>query len=469
MNKLELLEREIDAIVRSTRSNIVITDGEGILLRASPNCLSIYGKSADELIGRSVYDLEKEGVFSPSITIRVLKEKKEMQTMQHTQTNRVAMATGVPIFDDRGNLIRVISFSYDLTELEQLRGQYQNLQDQMKRYQTEIEGLRQKNTRVEGIVIQSKIMQQLWDLIHRVALSDATILLTGESGVGKSLYARTIHQASERKDHPFIEVNCGSIPESLFESELFGYEPGSFTGAHKNGKAGLIEIADKGTLFLDEIGEIPLSMQAKLLKVIQEKKVTRVGGVQSRHVDFRLISATNRNLEEMVEKGHFRKDLFFRINVIPIEIPPLRRRQDDISMLVQNCLRTLNHKYGVKKQIDPRSMDRFLQYDWPGNVRELENVMERLVLTVNEPVITPGSLPENIRTATSDRIYSNRDTAKDIDFTLKCQLEKVEKHWLQKALEVCRTTYEIAEYLGISQPSVVRKLKKYGLGTSFDS
>lgn len=462
MNRLELLELEIDAIVRYTRSNIVVTDGEGILLRASPNCLSIYGKSADELIGRSVYDLEKEGVFSPSITIRVLKEKKEMQTMQHTQTNRVAMATGVPIFDDQGRLIRVISFSYDLTEIEQLRGQYQNLQDQMKRYQTEIKGLRQKNTRVEGIVIQSKIMQQVWDLIHRVALSDATILLTGESGVGKSLYARTIHQASERKDHPFIEVNCGSIPESLFESEMFGYEPGSFTGAHKNGKAGLIEIADKGTLFLDEIGEIPLSMQAKLLKVIQEKKLIRVGGVQPRDVDFRIIAATNQNLEEMVEKGTFRKDLFFRINVIPIEIPPLRHRQDDISMLVQHCLKALNQKYGVKKQIDPRTMDSFLQYDWPGNVRELENVMERLVLTVNEPVITPQYLPANIRHTTNSD-YPDRNSLKEPDFTLKHQLQKVEKYWLQKALEVCRTTYEIADYLGISQPSVVRKLKKYGL------
>lgn len=457
VNKRKFLELEIDAIIRSSQSNIVVADADGTVLRASPSCLEIYGKKADELIGKSVFELERQGIFSPSVTVRVLREKKDFQTMQYTQTGRVVMATGIPVFDEKKRIVRVISFSHDLTEIEQLKQQYEQLKAQMERYESEIEELREKDTHVEGVVMQSKRMKTVWQLIQRVAKANATILLTGESGVGKSLYAKIIHALSERKKGPFIEVNCGAIPESLFESELFGYEAGAFTGADKRGKVGIIEAADKGTLFLDEIGEIPLAMQAKLLKVIQEKKTQRIGSLKAKAVDFRLIAATNQNLEEMVNKGKFREDLYFRLHVIPIEIPPLRERVEDISLLAQYYLNVMNEKYRCRKTLDPRTIDVLTQYHWPGNVRELENLIERLVLTVEEPVLRPEHLPYYLQKEKTAAFSAEKPSS------LKEALEAVEKHWLQKAHASCHTTYEMAKFLGISQPSVVRKLKKYGI------
>ena len=371
--KIRLLEQEIEAIIQSNQSNIVVADANGVVLRASPSCLEIYGKRADELIGKTVFELERQGIFLPSITVKVLKEKREHQTIQYTKTGRVVMAKGIPVFDEKKRIVRVISFSHDLTEIEQLRQQYEQLKAQMERYESEIEELREKGTHVEGVVMASKRMQTVWQLIQRVARSNATILLTGESGVGKSMYAKIIHTLSERKKGPFIEVNCGAIPESLFESELFGYEAGAFTGADKKGKVGIIEAAHKGTLFLDEIGEIPLAMQAKLLKVIQEKTTRRIGSVHDKTIDFRLIAATNQNLEELVQEGKFRKDLYFRLHVIPIEIPPLRERVEDIILLTQYYLNVMNEKYACRKTLDPRTLDLLTQYHWPGNVRELEN------------------------------------------------------------------------------------------------
>lgn len=460
---MDVLELELGAILKSSNDNIVITDGNGVVLRASPNCLSIYGKEVSYLIGKSVYQLEKENIFSPSVTARVLKEKKEVQIMQRTPTGRVVMATGVPVFDKQNNIIRVISFSHDLTELERLKEDYEKLRRQMEHYQIEMEELKQEN-----MVIQSKVMQRIWKLVHRVAKSDATVLFLGESGVGKNVFARALHQNSPRRNQPFIEVNCSAIPESLFESEMFGYEKGSFTGAQKTGKPGLIELADKGTLFLDEIGELPLSMQAKLLKVLQEKKVTRVGGIKERTIDFRLIASTNQNLEKMVKQGKFRQDLFYRLHVIPIYVPALRERKEDIFMLAQYFLEKFNQKYHTNKYFHPSIVDHLVDYDWPGNVRELENMMERLVITSETKAIYPEYLPFSIQKhphSAPSRQWLEKEKK---PATLKEAIEQVERQWLLHAAKQCKTTYEMADYLGISQPTVVRKLKKYGINSKMD-
>ncbi|KFL15034.1 Fis family transcriptional regulator [Geobacillus stearothermophilus] len=454
----DVLEFELDAILRSSNDNIVIADENGIVLRASPNCLSIYGKDASYLVGKSVYQLEKENVFCPSVTARVLREKKEVQLMQQTATGRVVMATGVPVFDQQNRLVRVISFSHDLTELERLKEDYEKLRKQMEHYQMEIEELKP-----DHIVIQSKAMERIWKLVHRVAQSDATVLFLGESGVGKNVFARSLHLHSPRRNEPFIEVNCSAIPESLFESEMFGYEKGSFTGAQKTGKPGLIELADKGTLFLDEIGELPLSMQAKLLKVLQEKKVIRVGGIKERTVDFRLIASTNQNLEQMVKQGKFRQDLFYRLHVIPIYVPSLRERKEDIFMLAQYFLKKFNEKYQMDKYFHPSIVDHLIQYDWPGNVRELENMIERLVITSETRAIYPEYLPFSIQKH-PEVITTHQSLEKQNEpSTLKEAMEQVERQWLLRAVKQCKTTYEMADYLGISQPTVVRKLKKYGI------
>ncbi|HZG16286.1 MAG TPA: sigma 54-interacting transcriptional regulator [Candidatus Bathyarchaeia archaeon] len=468
-NNFGILQIELNAILKASRDNIVITDGKGIVLRASPNCKVIYGKDVSFLIGKSVLQLETEGIFSPSVTRMVLDEHKEIQVMQHTTTGRVVMATGFPVMNELGEIIRVISFSHDLTEIENLKEEYEELQTKMGHYQSVINELREKEDCTEEIVVKSKTIQRIWELVQRVAKSDANVVFYGESGVGKNVFAHGLHNKSDRKKETYIEVNCGAIPESLFESEMFGYEAGSFTGANKNGKHGLIELADKGTLFLDEIGELPLSVQAKLLKVLQEKKVTRVGGVKAKSIDFRLVASTNQDLKEMVSQGKFRQDLYYRLNVIPIHIPPLRERKEDIAMLAHYHLKKCNEKNGTNKLLDVATIDQLISYHWPGNVRELENLIERLVITTETKVIYPDQLPFYIPQRNRHQYLERSfDHTEDRGKTLQEILEEVESRHLKRAYMQYKTTYDIAEHLGLSQPTVVRKLKKYGINSKMN-
>lgn len=463
MEKLDMLEVELDAVVRASNDNIFIIDGQGTVLRASPNSSSIYGIEASDLIGKSVFDLESKNIFKPSINVKVLKERKEVRLMQHTTTGRTVMATGIPIFNEAGEIVRVISFSHDLTELEELKAEYEKLRAATERYQSEIQEMREKDSSFENVVLKSRSIQRIWQLVQRVAKSDASVVFLGESGVGKSLFARALHKGSKRAKETFIEVNCGAIPETLFESEMFGFEAGSFTGANKKGKPGLIELADKGTLFLDEIGELPLSVQAKLLKVLQEKEITRVGGIKPKPIDFRLIASTNQDLAEMVKEGTFRQDLFYRLNVIPITIPPLRERKEDIVMLLHYFLQKYKEKYEMDKTFHPKTLEKLTAYDWPGNVRELENTVEQLVITSETKTIYPELLPSYHHQQHGNTDSLHIEELEEKNMTLKDALEEVEIRWLKRAAQKCKTTYEMAEYLGLNQSNVVRKLKKYGI------
>lgn len=457
---ITLEEKILEAIIKTSNNNITITDQHGHILYSNPEHWTVYGIEPTDLTGQSVYTLQDEGILSPSISAMVIKEKKEVQVMQHTITGKVIMSTAYPVFNETGELIRVISYAQDQTEILNLHQQYDQLKEKVKGYQTEVKNLRQKN----GISYRSKAIQQVFETINRVANSDATVLFLGESGVGKSMFAQTLHSFSPRETEPFIEVNCSTIPEHLFESEMFGYESGSFTGASKHGKQGLIQQAENGTLFLDEIGELPLNIQVKLLRVIQEKKFIPVGGKKEIHINFRLVVATNQNLENMVQKGTFRSDLYYRLNVIPLQIPSLRERKEDIALLMNHYLQIMNTKYQASKRLHSKTFDYLVQYSWPGNVRELENLIERLVLTSEESIITPSSLPQAIRgqlpstdeksSYLLEKLFQDKRNLKEI-------LEETEKFILFKAYEECKSTYQIAKMLGISQPSVVRKLKKY--------
>ncbi|MFV2048125.1 sigma-54 interaction domain-containing protein [Metabacillus sp. YM-086] len=462
-----ILNMVLDKIIETSNNNITITDHQGVILRSNPNHWSIYGIKANKYLGKSVYQLQKEGILSPSIHAMVLENKKTCQILQHTKTGKVVMATGFPIFDEQGNIICVISYSQDQTEIMNLQEEYERLQRKLASYQTEVEELREKDAEQYGILFRSQSIEQIVKTIYRVSKTDATVLLLGPSGVGKSTFARMLHANSARKDEPFIEVNCSTIPETLFESEMFGYESGSFTGANKQGKQGLIEQAKDGTLFLDEIGELPLSVQAKLLRVLQEKKVMRVGGKEERHINFRLIAATNQEIESMVEKGEFRLDLFYRINIIPLHIPPLCERKEDIPILLQHYVTSINEKYQLSKKLHTTTYDLFTQYEWPGNVRELENILERVMLTTDEEIIYPEHLPANIKKEHLSESVALPfiDQHIDEEHNLKKAVEQVEKRLLYKAMERCKTTYEMAEYLGISQPSIVRKLKHHSINT----
>lgn len=299
----------------------------------------------------------------------------------------------------------------------------------------------------------SESSKKIHDLVDRIAPYDANVLITGESGVGKSMYAHIIHERSKRARGPFIEINCSAIPQSLIESELFGYERGSFTGALKEGKVGLIETAAGGTLFIDEVSEIPMDVQVKLLQVIQDKKITKVGGTTSIDVDFRLITASNKNLRSLIAENKFREDLFYRMNVVPIKIAPLRKRQEEIIPLVEFFVEKANTKYGFNKSLDPDTYDWIEDYEWPGNVRELENIIERILLITKKERI---DLEEIFRYYQFDEEESLSE-----EESLKTAMERFEGELVRRAYYKYHTSTATAKALGISQSSAARKIQKY--------
>jgi transcriptional regulator with PAS, ATPase and Fis domain len=283
------------------------------------------------------------------------------------------------------------------------------------------------------------------------------VLILGESGVGKDLVARIIHEASSRKETGvFVKINCGAIPAELLESELFGYKGGAFTGASKEGKAGYFEIADRGTLFLDEIGDLPLRLQVKLLAVIQDQEITRVGDVHSKKVDVRIIAATNQDLESMVQKGKFREDLFYRLNVVPVFIPPLRERKEEIPFLFAHFLSEYNKKYKTHMRLSKEAVDILSVYRWPGNVRELANLIEHLIIVANEPVLKPEHLPNKYVSDTEEL----KNVSNDSPRLLREEIEAFEKALIKKTLARCRTNEEAAHRLGISLSTLTRRLRQ---------
>ena len=305
----------------------------------------------------------------------------------------------------------------------------------------------------DKIIIKSESMKQVVKLAIKVARVDSSVLITGETGVGKEVLARVVHKHSCRVNGPFIKLNCGAIQAELVESELFGYEPGAFTGARREGKPGLIELADGGTLFLDEIGDLPLNLQVKFLRVLQEREIQRVGGVETKGVNFRLIAATNKLLEDLVKQNKFREDLFYRLDVIPMTIPPLRERKEDILPLALYFLNKFSQKYGLSMRITPEVVAVLLNNDWPGNVRELENTIERLLVT-GDTDVAPDHL---IHKSSSSNEYGKSC------LNLRDILDETEKHLILQAFEQCKTTREMAEVLGISQSTVVKKMRKHDI------
>ena len=459
---------QIIPILNVITDAVFIDDADGVCQWCNDACEEMYNIEYDEIVGRHVEDLEKSGIFTPSVTRRVLEEKREITIIHENRFGRRLLTTGSPVFvpmtsgewvaAGEGRYSRTIAFvlttSRDITQISTVQEQPDTPGSAL---------LKAGNLDVPEdvgssfIVSESEAMHNVMALTKKLASVNTTVLITGESGVGKGLIARRLHEEGVRWKKPFVTVNCGAIPDNLIESELFGYVAGAFTGSRADGKQGLFEAAQDGTIFLDEISELPLNLQVKLLQVIQERQITPVGGTRPIPVDVRIISATNRNLEELVKEGRFREDLYYRLNVVPINVPSLRERPADIIPLIQMNIARCNRELGETKSISPDALSILLKYPWPGNIRELQNIIERLVITTSHNVITEDDIFIFIKEAAEDNQINYADTS------LAAALERAEKEILSRALENYKSTRAIARVLKVSQPTIVRKLNKYGL------
>ncbi|WP_447527683.1 sigma-54 interaction domain-containing protein [Vreelandella sp. TE19] len=469
---MEDIDRHVlNTIVETANDHFFIVSASGQVLDISPGVEAVYGMSRDELLGSNVKTLEQNGTLKPSISLEVMRTHRAAQLMQTTGTGRRVIAEAHPVLVN-GKLERIISRSRDLTDLQLLQDEYALLQ---KRFNEHIKRDRNGATpddraldsALEHLQVRSPAMREVARLLKRVAPSSANVLMLGESGVGKTAFARQLHRWSARGEGAFIEVNCAAIPENLFESEMFGYQPGAFSGAARQGKAGLLEQAEGGTLFLDEIGELPLLMQTKLLKVIQDGKLTRLGDTRSRRVDFRLVVATNQDLARRVQEGAFRLDLYYRLNVIPVTLPPLRERREDIPGLAEACLARLNAHYGRQKFLGNYVWSTLMGSDWPGNVRELENWLERAWLSsASDQIDRVGLSPQPTAAQDAPSPLAAQSAPLEVGETLPDYLARLEGELLEGLCKTHTSTYAIAKRLGISQSSVVRKLKRYGLAAN---
>ena len=455
-NRMMELNREFRAFFSEYGDeNIVVANGNGIIEYAGEDIERTCGVENNYFVGKSVYEVEKNKIFYPSVTAKVLETKCTHVLLQKTQNNESLVSVGAPIFNIHGEIEKIVSVTKDFSEQIKIGSMLDNLdgQDSIN-----------FNQGFENFVTCSDSMAQLKWMVKLVAPTTSTILISGETGTGKEVVARNIAQLSLRKEQPFIKVNCGTISAAIVESELFGYEPGSFTGANREGKIGLIEAADGGTLFLDEISELPIEQQVKLLHVLQERMLIRVGGIKRTDLDIRVIVATNKNLEEQVKLGAFREDLYYRLNVVPIHIPPLRDRKEDIPILIKYFLEQFNIQHGKKKRISKNAVEMMQRYAWPGNVRELENSIERLVVTTQQNMINEDMLSDKIK------INANRmQEGIEVNFVMELNeaIQQTERKLIEKALREYGTATKAAEVLGVNQSTISRKIKLYDLKESF--
>jgi len=454
LSSTKRIKEELDTIIESSFDGVHISDENGQTLQVNEAFIRITGANREDIRNKYIEDLLADDFNNQSIAAMVQNCREPVTISKKSVLGSVVWITANPVFDAQGNIFRIVTNVRDVTELNQLKRQLDQSQNLSQHYQAKLKQAKLK----EKYVIRSQQSRDLLDLCTRLGRVDTTVLVLGESGAGKEIAAQIIHSNSSRSSIPLISINCAAIPESLLETELFGYTGGAFTGASKNGKPGIFEMAHEGTLFLDEIGELPLNLQSKLLRVVQEQELTRVGGTKPIHVNVRLISATNRDLSEMVERKEFRKDLYYRLNVVQVVVAPLRERKSEIPFFVHHFLRIFNHKYSLNKRIAEPVMRDLIDYDWPGNIRELENLIERVIVTYPEDTIRTINLPNKI---------NNQEESAQMDiftgYRLKPALEKLEKHLIQNALNTYGSTRKVASELGVSQPTIVRKSAKYNI------
>lgn len=425
---------------------VYITDGSPLTVGVSKNYEQITGLGVENVLGRNMQDVEKSGLIDKSASLLSLKFKESVTISQKMlTTGKTVTVSSNPIFDETGNIILVASLVYPLDLKQLVPEQNHNRQSPL--------------SEIKGIIFSSDIMRQILMRVINIASTNATVLISGETGVGKEVIAKIIHQVSPRKARPFIKVNMTTIPGELFESELFGYRSGAFTGALKAGKTGLVQAANGGTLFLDEISEIAPSVQVKLLRLLQEKEVVPVGSVNSQQIDVRFLAATNRNLKSLVQSGKFREDLFYRLNVVPVTIPPLRERKEDIYGLLEYFMKGLCQRYRTKKVFTPQALQILLDYSWPGNVRELQNFVERLYSVYPQRDITESMIYEE---CFPDQYLTDQKSVTLLETGLQSMVDNFERKLIVKVLEEHHGNLEMAaSKLGVHRTTLLRKLRKY--------
>lgn len=451
-NKETLFSRDTYMMMlESSFDGFYITDGKANTIYINKSYMNITGLKREEVMGRNMRDLVQEGTISRSGTLIVLQSGQAVTLQQTFKTGRNALITSSPIRDDEGHIIMVVTNVRDMTEIYSLKARLDERNREEKRLREQLDYLK-KDFLQQNLIAEDPKTLDVIRMLQKVKNMDTTVMLYGETGVGKEVFAKYLHREGKRSDRTFIKVNCGAVPADLMESEFFGYEKGAFTGADRSGKAGYFEVADGGTLFLDEIGELPLAMQVKLLRVLQEKEIMRVGSTKPVSVDVRIIAATNRDLAQMVEKGTFRQDLYYRLMVYPVRIPPLRERPGDIRSLAEHFVSELNQRYGSQKRFANLSLDLLLMYDWPGNIRELRNVVERAFIICSGDVIYPENL--SILQNRDNYVFDDRE---DGIRNLQDYLRRLEYEYIEAAYRKYGNVRDAAKSLGMSAPTFTRK------------
>lgn len=456
--------QDFEEILEGSFDGILVTDAEGKILFVNSSYERVAEIKRSDMEGKYMRDLINPVWMPESVAHIVARERTVVSKRQVVKSGRHIMVTGRPIFDKKNNIKKIVINARDITEIynltEELQKARENEKQYFDRFTTPLLGTDDSNCQ---ILAMSESMKHVLSLAEKVANFHATVLILGESGVGKEEVAKFIHEHSMRKKEPFVVVNCGAIPDNLLESELFGYEKGAFTGAMQSGKQGLFEAAAGGTIFLDEIGEMPLDFQVKLLRFLESKEIRRVGAIDAKIVDVRVIAATNRDLLEMVQEGTFREDLYYRLNVVQIDVPPLRKRIDDIMPLASLFLNRYNKKYEQEKVLTYDLVKALEKYPWPGNVRQLKNIIENMVIVSNNEYLQTEDLPWNEKDKRSEVARTIGSLVENDNLGLNEAVEELERRILLKAKEECVTTRKIADKLKVNQSTVVRKMQKYNL------
>lgn len=438
-DKIEITGEVLKDLLDYLSDEIFIFNRDSQIIYANKVCEVNYGLSREELLGKYSHDLFQNKYWTPSLYPEIYDSKKPTSIIQTTNTGTELLTSGIPILDDNNELALLITTARELNNYKTVTFNTNENPPTLKE---------------QGVITNSDKMKDIITFCQKVAKTNSTILIQGESGTGKGIIANYIHQISKRKNLPFLTINCAAIPEELLESELFGYTKGAFTGANPSGKKGLLESAGNGTVFLDEIGDVSLSLQAKLLQVIQDKEFIPIGGREKKSVNIRFIAATNRDLAKLIETGQFREDLYYRLNVIDITLPPLRERKEDIVPLIHHFLNTFNDKYESNKRISQQCLDILSEYPWPGNIRQLENLMEKLVI-IGDNVIDEQALPEIFQKNEDTQLQLNQPS------TLDDAVNQAKQQMIRTSFKKYKSSRKVADDLKISQTTATKLIREY--------